>query len=80
MENTGHFNIEINGKNYEAKIIMNFELYSKYYCVYGVENDQKEYNVYCGQIINNTVVPIQNEKDKELTEKIEKILVNSIKE
>lgn len=80
MNDAGNFTINVDGIAYEATTIMNFELYDNYYCIYGVKNQENNYDVYCGQIIGNTVIPIQNEKDKSLTNKIVLALTNTIKE
>ncbi len=80
MNDAGNFTINVDGIAYEATTIMNFELYDNYYCIYGVKNQENNYDVYCGQIIGNTVIPIQNEKDKSLTNKIVLALTNAIKE
>ena len=64
MDKVGNFKIELNGEIFEAVTIMNFSLYDSYYCIYGIKNMNNGYDVYCGQIIGNKVVPIDNEKDK----------------
>ena len=81
MDNSiGNFTISVDGVSYEAITIMNFELYDSYYCIYGIEDIDGNYNIYCGQIVGSTVVPIKDEKDKSLTTKIVLALVNAIKE
>ena len=81
MDNSiGNFTISVDGVSYEAITIMNFELYDSYYCIYGIKVDDGNYDIYCGQIVGNTVVPIKDEKDKSLTTKIVLALVNAIKE
>ena len=76
----GQFDITIDGVSYKANTIMNFSLYDSYYCIYGILNDSNNYDVYCGKILGNTVVPIDDEGDKRLTNKIVLALVNAIKE
>ncbi len=79
MDETSKFTIDVNGKQYIANVIMNFSLYGYYYYIYGIKNDNKDYDVYCGKVIGNTVVPIENEKEKNLTNKIILALTNAIK-
>ena len=79
-DNDLNFDVSIHGKLCKATPIMNFELYGSYYCIYGVKNEEQQYDVYCGEIQGNTVVPIQNENDKNLTNKIVLSLVNAIRE
>ncbi len=80
MDDVGKFSIVVDGREYDANTIMNFELYGDYYCIYGIKNEDEDYDIYCGQIIGNTVVPIENEKNKNLTDKIVLALTNAIKE
>ncbi len=78
MNELNEFNININGNNHKATVIMNFELYDSDYCIYGVRDNNKNYNIYCGEIINNTVVPLKD-KDKNITNKIVLSLTKTIK-
>ena len=79
MNNNGEFKVIIDGKDVMAKTIMNFSLFDDYYCIYGIPNSNSEYDVCCGKIVQNTVVPIDNEKDRDLTNNIVKSLVRAIK-
>ena len=79
MNEIGTFTITIDGQSHKATTIMNFELYNNYYCIYGVKDQNMNYNIYSGQIIGNTVVPIKNERDKNLINKIALTLTNAIK-
>lgn len=80
MDDTSKFTIDVNGKQYLATVIMNFSLYGDYYCIYGIENDNQDYDVHCGKIVDNTVMPIENEKEKSLTNKIILALTSAVKE
>ena len=80
MDETSKFTIEVNGKQYVATVIMNFSLYGDYYCIYGIVNDNHDYDVYCGKIVGNTVIPIEDEKEKSLTNKIILALTGAVKE
>ena len=79
MDDIGSFTIEVDGIKHNAKIIMNFELYGNYYCIYGVKNDNDMYDINCGKVVGQNVVPIDNENDKALTDKIIMSLTNSVK-
>ena len=79
MSETSKFTIDVNGKHYVATVIMNFSLYGDYYCIYGVENHNHDYDVHCGKIIGNTVTVIEDEKEKSLTNKIILALTNAVK-
>lgn len=79
MNETSKFTIDVNGKQYIATVIMNFSLYGDYYCIYGIENSNHDYDIHCGKIIGNTVTPIENEKEKNLTNKIILALTSAVK-
>lgn len=80
MEDIGHFKINVSGVEYVADTIMNFELYGTYYCIYGIRGSDSNYQLYCGEVVGNTVIPIRNEKDKLLTDKIILALGDALKE
>lgn len=77
MSDVGNFNINVNGVSYMAETVMNFELYGYNYCIYGVKIDGN-YNIYCGEIVNNTVVPVR-ENDEKLIDKIVLSLTSTLK-
>ncbi len=78
MNEFKEFNIFKDGIKHKALIIMSFELYGNYYCIYGVRNKDKNYDIYCGEIINNQIVPVK-ENNRSLTTKIVKTLTNTVK-
>ena len=81
MEESNVFYIEKEGKNYQANIVTNFEIYGDNYCIYTIPNETtKNYNVYCAKIVGNNLVKIENEEELKLTNKIVTELINSVKE
>ena len=80
MDNSKSFDVIKDGVKYKAIVIMNFSLYDAYYCIYGIKNGNRDYDVYCGKIIGDRVVPIENEKDRDLTNKIVLAITNVVKE
>ena len=73
------FVIKKGDEELETEIIMNFELYGKYFSIFGIKNKDKEYDIYCGEIKNNTLMPIENQEDKEITTKIVNALTKILK-
>ncbi len=59
-------------------VIMNFFLYDNEYCIYTVKNDD-EYDVCVGKIVQNNVVEIDNDRDKNIVSNIALSLVNAVK-
>lgn len=81
MEEQNKFYIESNGKKILANILINFELYGDNYCVYTVsQNNSQEYKVHCAKILGSTLIKIENEREKSMTNKIVQQLLQSIKE
>ncbi len=78
MNDLKEFNINVNGIVHKAIVVWTYELNQKIYCIYAVKDENKNYNLYNGEIINNTVVPV-TEDLKEVTEKITKSLTSTIK-
>lgn len=74
------FYIEISGKKYNATILTNFEVLGDNYCIYTVPSDTSgENNVYCAKIVEQYLVPIEDLKTRELTNKIITNLLSCIK-
>ena len=81
MEEQSKFYIDENGKKIIANILTNFELYGDNYCIYTVpQNNSQEYEVHCAKIMGSTLMKIENEREKNMTNKIVQQLLQSIKE
>lgn len=77
MEENKIFYIETDGKQVKATVLTNFELYGDNYCVYTISNtDNKTNNAYCAKILDNRLIPIENEEELKLTNKIVSELIN----
>ncbi len=62
--------------NYD--VIMDFFLFDNEYCIYTVKNDDV-YDVCVGKIVQNTVVEIDDERDKNIVSNIALSLVNAVR-
>ena len=66
------------GEKYDAYVISNFSFFDDKYCVYAVDRGNKDKDVYCDKVINNTLVKIENSKELEFVSSIVNTLVKSI--
>ncbi len=66
------------GEKYDAYVISNFSFFDDKYCVYAVDRGNKDKDVYCDKVINNTLVKIENAKELEFVSSIVNTLVKSI--
>ena len=73
------FSVIEDGNKYDAYVISNFSVFDDKYCVYAVDRGNKDKDVYCDKVINNTLVKIVNPKEFEFTSKIVNTLLNSVK-
>ena len=81
LTENNQFFIEKEGKKYQATILTNFRISQNNYCIYTIPSEtSKNQNVYCAKIIDNNLVKIIDEKEKQLTDKVVTELVNGIKE
>lgn len=74
MEN--NFIISINGEMKEATSIINFTFNYNTYCVYSVDKDGENVEIYCGKIINHVLYDIEDEKEKAIVNRIVSRLIN----
>lgn len=76
MEENKIFYIEENGKQIKANILTNFTVVDETYCIYTIpiENTQNN-NLYCAKIINNKLVEITDEIEKNRINKIVQKLI-----
>ena len=77
MEENKTFYIHKEGKNIQANILTNFELYGDNYCIYTINKENDTSDVYCAKLINNSLVEIKNESERKRIEKIVKKLINN---
>ena len=60
----------------KAYILTTFNLFNKVYCIYAIMNNNFA-SVYCAQLLNNKLVPINDQEEKELINKIVKRYLNN---
>lgn len=74
MEENKTFYIENNGQRIKANIITCFEVLNENYCIYSLQNHPLV-DIYCAKIINNNLVKIEDEEEKERINNIVKQLL-----
>lgn len=74
MEENKTFYIENNGQRIKANIITFFEVLNENYCIYSLQNHPLV-DIYCAKIINNNLVKIEDEEEKERINNIVKQLL-----
>lgn len=72
------FYIDKNGIRYIATILIKFEIYGEYYCVYTIKDNAQNQNVYCAKLFGNNLLKIESDSEKRLTNKIVTQLINSL--
>lgn len=74
MEENKILYIEKNGEKLKANILTCFEVLNENYCVYSIQNPPSV-DVYCAKLINNNLVKIEDEEEKERINNIVKQLL-----
>lgn len=78
MDEASKFYIEKDGIKYTASILTNFELYGDHYCIYTIPSvKESQNNVYCAKIYENRLIKITDQKERDLTSKIVKQLLEN---
>ena len=68
MEQSDTFYIDIDGKKVLAEILVVFTFYGNTYCAYSIKNKDNGLNdVYSAKIVDNVLVNIHDEKEKQFT-------------
>jgi len=67
--------IRSNDKVYNALKITDFSLGEDDYCVIGVPNSEKNFNIYCMKVVDGNLEEIKDENIKVLTDKIVDCLI-----
>ena len=73
-----NFNVIKNGKQYQARILANFVIYGEHYCIYTISH-LDNYDVYCAKVVDDALIDVQDEKEKEIVSNVILKLVNAIK-
>ena len=80
MNNVDKLYVDVNGEKIEAEILVTFNIYNYLYCAYSIKNDDTNLNdVYSAKIINNTLVNIDNEKEKQMIDTYIYNLLSNVK-
>lgn len=77
MNELKEFNININGENHKAILICAYNLSGNDYCIYGIKNQNNDYDIYNGKIVNNKIVEIED-KEKLLADKITTLFIKEM--
>ena len=70
--------MEIDGITYNAIILTNYTIYDKEYCIYAIKDNNGDYDIYYGRIINDILVPGTVE-DADINYKIVSSVINAVK-
>lgn len=73
------FYINKDNQRIEANILTNFTIFNDTYCIYTIPDIDKNHNVYCAKLIGNNLIPITDEKELSLTNKIVTKYIDSLK-
>ena len=73
-----NFNVIKNGKQYQARILANFDIYGEHYCIYTISN-LDNYDVFCAKVVDDMLMDVQDEKEKGMVSNVILKLVNAIK-
>ena len=69
MEQTNMFYVDVDGKRVQAEVLVTFTFYNNLYCAYSIKNEDTNLNdVYSAKVVNQTLVNIDNEKEKQMIE------------
>ena len=81
MGSDGVFYVDIDGKKVKAEILITFSFYGNFYCAYCISNDDTKLNdVYSAKVVNNTLVNIEDEKEKQIIDQYIYNLLSIVKE
>ncbi len=81
MEQSDTFYIDIDGKKVLAEILVVFTFYGNTYCAYSIKNKDNGLNdVYSAKIIDNVLVNIHDEKEKQFIDNYIYNLLHIVKE
>lgn len=72
------FNVIKDGKSYQARILANFDIYGDLYCIYTISN-LDNYDVFCAKVVDDALIDVHDEKEKEIVSNVILKLVNAIK-
>lgn len=73
------FYIRKDSQRIEANILTNFTIFNDTYCIYTIPTIDKNHNVHCAKLIGNNLIPITDEKELSLTNKIVTKYIESLK-
>lgn len=68
----------INGKNgisYMAKIITCFTIQDNTYCLYSIQKDDNNHDIYVAKLVNDNLISITDQEEKECVDNIVKRLI-----
>ena len=70
-----NFNVIKNGKQYQARILANFVIYGEYYCIYTISH-LDNYDVYCAKVVDDALIDVQDEKEKEIVSNVNEFFLS----
>ena len=81
MDNTNNFYVDVDGRKVKAEVLFTFSFYNNLYCAYCIKDNNTNLNdVYSAKVLGNTLVNIDNLKEKQVIDQYIYNFVSIVKE